>query len=184
MAYILAIDASLTGSAVGLFCTDTDKIISEIYSDHDMKQAEELAPLTKQVWKDREALQHIAVTIGPGSFTGIRIALSFVQSLGFSIGVPIIGVTVFDAANIDQNANKILYIDTKRDDVYVRTKGNEIEIWPYEKIEQISNMFEIKRLSISSIAKASLLYPQADLSPIYIRDAEVSLSKTIPPRIV
>jgi tRNA threonylcarbamoyl adenosine modification protein YeaZ len=184
MGYILAIDASLTGSSVGLFCTDADKIISEIYSDHDMKQAEELAPLTKQVWKNREPLQHIAVTIGPGSFTGIRIALSFVQSLGFSIGVPVIGVSVFDAARIDHGAHNILYIDTKRDDLYVEVEQNKIEIWPYKQIELISNTFEIRRLSISSIVKASLLYPQNDSSPIYIRDAEVSLSRTIPPLIV
>jgi len=39
----------------------------------------------------------IAVTVGPGSFTGIRSALAMAQGLALSIGVPVVGVTVGEA---------------------------------------------------------------------------------------
>lgn len=45
------------------------------------------------------AIDLIAVTIGPGSFTGIRSALAFAQGLGVALGIPVIGVTVGEALN-------------------------------------------------------------------------------------
>ncbi|MQT12962.1 tRNA (adenosine(37)-N6)-threonylcarbamoyltransferase complex dimerization subunit type 1 TsaB [Segnochrobactrum spirostomi] len=42
---------------------------------------------------DVSALDRIAVTIGPGSFTGVRIALSTARGLGLALGIPVVGIT-------------------------------------------------------------------------------------------
>jgi tRNA threonylcarbamoyladenosine biosynthesis protein TsaB len=44
-----------------------------------------------------EALDLVAVTVGPGSFTGIRAGLALAHGIGLSLGVPIVGVTVGEA---------------------------------------------------------------------------------------
>jgi len=41
---------------------------------------------------DRAAISGIVVTQGPGSFTGLRIGIATAQSLGFALGVPVVGV--------------------------------------------------------------------------------------------
>lgn len=43
------------------------------------------------------ALNGIVVSIGPGSFTGLRIGLSISKGLSFSLGIPIVGVNTLDA---------------------------------------------------------------------------------------
>ena len=180
MALILAIDASLSGCSACLYCSETDKIIAEKISYDDMKQAEDLAPMVRDVWGGR-AIDSVAVTIGPGSFTGIRIALSFAKAFAYSLGVPLKAVNNFDAAQIMFGNDKIFLIDTKRGDFYREVRGFDPEI--IARSDVTADMIEIKNLSPHSIAKASELYGHNRIEPLYIREAEVSLSKTIPPVI-
>jgi tRNA threonylcarbamoyl adenosine modification protein YeaZ len=180
MPVILAIDTSLTGCGVCLYDSDKDIIIAHEQSLHDTRQAEELAPMVERVWKDRTEIDHVAVTTGPGSFTGIRIGLSFAKTFAFGIGVPVIAVQSFDVARMMHGDDHIFLIDTKRGDFY-RYKGDEGITISSHKDE---NAIEISQFDLSAIARASLKYPSQNAKPVYVREAEVSVSKTIPPQII
>lgn len=76
-------------------------VLAEINEDMTRGQAERLMPLLEECladggagWGDLEAL---AVGIGPGNFTGTRIAVSAARGLALGLGIPAVGVSAFEA---------------------------------------------------------------------------------------
>lgn len=73
-------------------------------------------------------IDRFAVTTGPGSFTGIRVALAAAHGLALSTGKPIIGVTVFEAiaAAIPAVRSRLLVaLDSRRAELFVQMFGPE-----------------------------------------------------------
>ncbi len=93
-------------------------------------QAEALLPRLEAVlnandigWRDLDA---IAVGIGPGNFTGIRISVSAAKGLSMSLGVPAIGVTLFDVLTYQQDRSSLLAcMPAPRDQAYVQRFQND-----------------------------------------------------------
>jgi tRNA threonylcarbamoyladenosine biosynthesis protein TsaB len=77
---ILAIDTALDACAAAVLDTGTSKLIAMESLSMKRGHAEALMPLIARVMKDAAlpfaALERIAVTTGPGSFTGLRVGLS------------------------------------------------------------------------------------------------------------
>jgi tRNA threonylcarbamoyladenosine biosynthesis protein TsaB len=79
-----------------------DGVLAHLSEEMTKGQAERLFPLlegllaqTGLAWRD---LDVIGVGIGPGNFTGIRIAVAAARGLALSLGIPAVGVTATDAA--------------------------------------------------------------------------------------
>ena len=96
--------------------------------------AEALMPLIARVMKDSgiafAALDRIAVTTGPGSFTGLRVGLSAARGIALAASKPAVGVTTltaYAAPIVSQNAEQpvIAAIDARHDHVYFQAvSGN------------------------------------------------------------
>lgn len=97
-------------------------------------QAETLPPLVAKLFEGHEfkRLARIAVTVGPGAFTGVRVGLAFAKGLRLATGAEILGFTTLEclaaqAANYKPCSSVGAVIDAKRGEVYVQAFTNTSE---------------------------------------------------------
>jgi tRNA threonylcarbamoyladenosine biosynthesis protein TsaB len=89
--------------------------------------AQRLAPMVREVMAEAglgfAALDLVAVTVGPGAFTGIRIGLALARGIGLAAGLPVLGVTSFEAWEeaVGPGAAPLLVaLDSRRDEIFVQ----------------------------------------------------------------
>ena len=69
-------------------------------------------------------IERIGVTVGPGSFTGLRVGLAFAQGLGAALGVPVVGISTLAALARSADGGTgatAAVIDARRGQVYLQT---------------------------------------------------------------
>lgn len=85
---------------------------------------ERLAPLVAEVMAEAGVsfvqLERVGVTVGPGSFTGLRVGLAFAKGLGAALSIPVIGVGVLEALARPHSGTVFAVLDAKRDQVYLQ----------------------------------------------------------------
>jgi tRNA threonylcarbamoyladenosine biosynthesis protein TsaB len=131
---ILAIDTALDACAAGVLDTDASKMLAQESQPMKRGHAEALMPLIARVMKESgvafASLDRIAVTAGPGSFTGLRVGLSAARGIGLAANKPVVGLTTltaYAAPVVGQNAEQpvISAIDARHDHVYFQVvSGN------------------------------------------------------------
>jgi len=89
---------------------------------HDKEIVSSLESIFNEIKWDPNDIDLIAVSIGPGSYTGLRIGVTCAKTLAYGLGKPVIGIPTLDvlAENVkDHNAKTICpVIDAKRKSVY------------------------------------------------------------------
>ena len=127
MPAILAFDTALGGCSVGVRARSGKIAHREVPTLRD--QAKLLVPLIEETLQEAgttyQELDLIASTIGPGSFTGLRIGLSTARSLALALDKPALGMNTLDViarhyydAPGAQAAPFLIVLETKRRDFY------------------------------------------------------------------
>jgi tRNA threonylcarbamoyladenosine biosynthesis protein TsaB len=131
---ILAIDTALDACAAAVLDTDASKIVAQESLPMKRGHAEALMPLIARVMKASgvgfAALDRIAVTTGPGSFTGLRVGLSAARGIALAAGKPVVGLTTLAAyaapVVADNGEHPIISaIDARHDHVYFQAVSGD-----------------------------------------------------------
>lgn len=97
---LLALDTATRQS--GLALLDDQALVAELNWTTQDSQTAELLPRLDQILKWHglapSDLQAVAVSLGPGSFTGLRVALSIAKGMAVAHGLPLLGIATLDAA--------------------------------------------------------------------------------------
>lgn len=122
---ILAFDTASAHCAAALIHGDevlqaTQEPMAKGQAERLLVLCTELLAAAGQDWKDLDA---IGVGIGPGNFTGIRIAVSAARGLALGLGIPAVGVSAFDALRYGTSGPCACAVDARRAHVFVQTYG-------------------------------------------------------------
>ena len=131
---ILALDAA--GSACSAAVWAEAGVVARRFEVMRRGQSERLVPMIQDVMSeagfDFAALDAIAVTLGPGGFTGVRIGLATARGLALACGLPVLGLSSFltvAAAVPDverQDRRLAVMLDAKRSDLYLQVFGSDL----------------------------------------------------------
>ena len=128
---ILAFDISSNHCSISVLDKNGDEI-GNFYENMIFGQAEVLLPNISSVLEDCrldiKKINLIAVSVGPGSFTGIRAGIATARSLALALGVPAIGVSTLEAyfKQLKEKKDKnLVVIETKRADFYYQIFDKE-----------------------------------------------------------
>lgn len=118
---ILSVEASAVTASAAL--TDGEKIIKSEFINAGLTHSETLLPMIKRVMDGRSVkeLEAIAVTVGPGSFTGVRIGVATVKGLAFADNIPCVGVSTLEAIAYnfsDTDCTVCAVMDARRNQFY------------------------------------------------------------------
>jgi tRNA threonylcarbamoyladenosine biosynthesis protein TsaB len=129
---VLAIDCALDACAAAVFDSETGTIVASETRIMVRGHAEALMPLIARVMDEAEVefreLDRIAVTVGPGSFTGLRVGISAARGIALAAAKPAIGLTTLAALAAphiaeDDTLPVVAAIDARHDHVYMQVFG-------------------------------------------------------------
>lgn len=147
---ILHIETATKNCSVSLGANGNLLVLKE-FNDNSYSHAEKLHALISTVLKDADLnfsdLSAIAVSQGPGSYTGLRIGISAAKGLCFALDIPLIAVPTLEilsnAVNIESGV-KVPMIDARRLEVYSAV---------YNKDTNLSRDVEAEIISENSFKK-------------------------------
>jgi len=120
---VLAIDTCLDACQAAL--SADGRVLAERSEPMRRGHQERLAGLVQATMADAglafDAVDRVGVTVGPGSFTGLRVGLAFAKGLGLALGAPVVGVGVLEALAAAAEAGfAAAIVDARRGQVYVQ----------------------------------------------------------------
>jgi tRNA threonylcarbamoyl adenosine modification protein YeaZ len=176
---VLAIDTALEACSVAVL--DTERADASAFESLPMQRghAEALMPLIARVLDrarlDFSGLDRIAVTTGPGSFTGLRVGIAAARGLALAAGKPAIGLTTlatFAAPFIaaDDTLPVVVAIDARHDHVYLQVFGPGGRTLVAPRVAPLREALRVSasgapRITGTAAARLASLWPAGERAP-------------------
>lgn len=182
---ILAIDTALDACAAGVLDTSSASVIAQQSLAMKRGHAEALVPLIAQVMAqsgvDYAALDRIAVTTGPGSFTGLRVGLSAARGIGLAADKPVVGLSTlaaYAAPLVSDNTGTpiIAAIDARHDHLYYQVIAGDGTTLLRPRVAPLDEVFDAlehgaPRLVGNAAALLAQRWPADAPPPLSVLDA-------------
>lgn len=176
---VLAIDTALEACSVAVL--DTERADLRAHESLPMQRghAEALMPLVARVLDrvqlDFSAIDRIAVTTGPGSFTGLRVGIAAARGIALASGKPAIGLTTLAAfaapfIAADDTLPVVVAIDARHDHVYLQVFGPGGRTLVAPRIAPLREALRVSstgmpRVTGTAAAKLAASWPAAERAP-------------------
>lgn len=173
---LLAFDTATPLVTVALH--DGSDVIAELVSERPMKHGEQLAPLIARALADvglvRQDLTAIAVGVGPGPFTGLRVGLVTARTLGWVLAIPVYGVCTLDVLAVEAVDTRavssafLVATDARRREVYLAgydragtRVGDPVVVRPGDAAETVPRLGLGGLDALPVVGEGAVLYPEA-----------------------
>ena len=206
MSLTLVIDTALNACTAALF--DGERALAQsveaMARGHQERLGVIVADLFDTAAVDPRDLGHIGVTLGPGSFTGLRVGLSFAKGLATGLGIKAHGIGTLEALGHHPDVLgecRMSVIDGGRGQIYAQVFGTggqgapialseESDFTPFQDVELLTGpgvTLLVNHLPHARVFTQDWPTPVAlnalthtpgheDLTPIYMRDADAKVS--------
>lgn len=132
---ILAMDTSAKAASVCL--ASEEKIIGEFFINTSLTHSQTLVPMIEQLCEKSEvpikAIEAVAINVGPGSFTGVRIGVAAAKGIAFQHNLPCVSVSTLESMAYNMLGSDCVVcalMDARCSQVYnamFRVKGESVE---------------------------------------------------------
>ncbi len=205
---ILAIDTVSAKPAVAL--TKDGKITcQELPSGR--RQSAELLPNVRQIMADQNVemsdLSELYILTGPGSFTGVRVGLSFLKGIAIALNIPLYGANHFDILKpyMEPDRTTAVILESGRDEKFIKLgddlmnislddfKNKNINFDAFISDFDIKNIFDgVKKQEIDGFSVELLIkylnnkenkgLQSEQVAPYYLREADTTTPKAVTAR--
>ncbi len=173
---ILAIETSTYAGSIAI--VSEDSILGEYYFNIGPVHTEKLVPsidwLLSELNMEKSDLTGVAVSLGPGSFTSLRVGISTAKGICYSLGIPLIGVSSLKA--LAMNLPYVPYnicpvIDARKGEVFTAlfcSNNGELERMTEDMVISPQGLVEIIKDNTIFVGDGALLYKdylEDNLSP-------------------
>ena len=177
---ILALDTSMAACSACVYDAGPGRVLASRHAFMERGQAEALAPMVQETMASAgvafKDLARIAVTTGPGTFTGVRIGLAMARGLGVALNIPITGINSLAAIACNETAGDlpiVVAVDARANEIYFAAfdqSGKEITA---PTIATLANGYKFMPSGPARImgTAAGLLLHQLDGQPYLHSDA-------------
>jgi tRNA threonylcarbamoyladenosine biosynthesis protein TsaB len=119
---VIGLDTCLSACSVAVL--DGPRVLAHASETMARGHQERLAPMARAVAAeaglDFADIGRVAATVGPGSFTGLRVGVAFAKGLASALDVPAVGVGALEALAAEAQGLCAAVIDARRDQVYLQ----------------------------------------------------------------
>jgi tRNA threonylcarbamoyladenosine biosynthesis protein TsaB len=127
---LLAFDTSMAACSAAVYDLRRDEVRAFRFARMERGHADVLAPMIKEVMDEAgiafSDIDRIGVTLGPGTFTGVRTGIAMARGLALALDRPIAGIDTLSAIAANEQSGKaplVIAADARRDEIYFAASG-------------------------------------------------------------